>query len=93
MCQALAARHGARPRPTAPPSTVLDALVRTILSQNTTDVTSLRAFQSLKRSFPTYRRVLEVTPPAAPPPLSLFVPCFRVGLGPPFGDREVRDPP
>ncbi|EIE21580.1 DNA glycosylase, partial [Coccomyxa subellipsoidea C-169] len=32
--------------------TVLDSLVRTILSQNTTDVTSHRAFASLKAAFP-----------------------------------------
>jgi len=60
--QALVTRHGPHPRPTGPAGTVLDALVRTILSQNTTDVTSLRAFQSLKRSFRTYRQVLEASP-------------------------------
>lgn len=38
--------------------TVLDSLVRTILSQNTTDTLSARAFQSLKDSFPTYKAVL-----------------------------------
>ena len=34
--------------------TVLDSLVRTILSQNTTDKTSLRAFHKLKGTFPTW---------------------------------------
>ena len=32
--------------------------VRTILSQNTTDVTSHRAFASLKEAFPTWEEVL-----------------------------------
>ena len=32
---------------------ILDSLVRTILSQNTTDKTSARAFASLKRALPT----------------------------------------
>ena len=35
-------------------SLVLDALVGTILSQNTTDVNSHRAFRSLKTAFPTW---------------------------------------
>mmetsp|Transcript_6298 Transcript_6298/g.18067 ORF Transcript_6298/g.18067 Transcript_6298/m.18067 type:complete len:395 (-) Transcript_6298:94-1278(-) len=38
--------------------TVLDSLVRTILSQNTTDTTSKRAFLQLKASFPTWDEVL-----------------------------------
>jgi endonuclease III len=33
--------------------------VRTILSQNTTDTLSRRAFDSLKERFPTYRAVLD----------------------------------
>jgi len=37
---------------------VLDALVGTILSQNTTDVNSQRAFSSLKAAFPTWEEVL-----------------------------------
>ena len=37
---------------------VLDALVRTILSQNTTDHNSRRAFASLKREFPSWRAFL-----------------------------------
>ena len=32
--------------------------VRTILSQNTTDITSHRAFASLKEAFPTWEEVL-----------------------------------
>eukprot|EP00879_Flechtneria_rotunda_P011998 GHRR01012531.1.p1 GENE.GHRR01012531.1~~GHRR01012531.1.p1 ORF type:complete len:409 (+),score=103.16 GHRR01012531.1:906-2132(+) len=39
------------------PHTVLDSLVRTILSQNTTDITSQRAFQSLKTAFPDWELV------------------------------------
>ncbi|KAH9619576.1 hypothetical protein KSS87_023541 [Heliosperma pusillum] len=38
---------------------VLDGLVSTILSQNTTDVNSQRAFASLKAAFPTWENVLE----------------------------------
>ncbi|KAI5683549.1 hypothetical protein M9H77_04777 [Catharanthus roseus] len=41
-----------------PKETVLDGLVSTILSQNTTDVNSQRAFASLKSSFPTWEDVL-----------------------------------
>lgn len=37
--------------------TVLDGLVRTVLSQNTTDANSLRAFVSLKSAFPTWEDV------------------------------------
>ncbi|KAK2965131.1 hypothetical protein RJ640_005294 [Escallonia rubra] len=37
---------------------VLDGLVSTILSQNTTDVNSRKAFASLKSSFPTWEDVL-----------------------------------
>jgi hypothetical protein len=39
-------------------TSVLDSLVRTILSQNTTDLTSHRAFASLKASFPTWQQVM-----------------------------------
>ncbi|KAM3703826.1 hypothetical protein ACJW31_04G127700 [Castanea mollissima] len=37
---------------------VLDSLVKTVLSQNTTEVNSLRAFDSLKSAFPTWEDVL-----------------------------------
>lgn len=37
---------------------LLDELIGTILSQNTTDKNSSRAFESLKTSFPTWERVL-----------------------------------
>ncbi|KAL6175607.1 hypothetical protein ACLB2K_052246 [Fragaria x ananassa] len=37
---------------------VLDGLVRTLLSQNTTESNSLRAFASLKSAFPTWEEVL-----------------------------------
>lgn len=40
------------------PQSVLDSLVRTMLSQNTTDKTSLRAFLSLKAAFPTWEEVM-----------------------------------
>ncbi|MFQ3596714.1 MAG: endonuclease III [Chloroherpetonaceae bacterium] len=39
-------------------SDLLDELIGTILSQNTTDKNSSRAFASLKASFPTWERVL-----------------------------------
>ncbi|MCS6988275.1 MAG: endonuclease III [Chloroherpetonaceae bacterium] len=38
---------------------LLDELVGTILSQNTSDANSSRAFQSLKKTFPTWRDVLK----------------------------------
>ncbi|KAK9278669.1 hypothetical protein L1049_028243 [Liquidambar formosana] len=41
-----------------PKESVLDGLVSTILSQNTTDVNSQRAFASLKSAFPTWEDVL-----------------------------------
>ena len=41
---------------------VLDSLVRTILSQNTTDATSIRAFRSLKRALPTWERARTAPP-------------------------------
>ena len=39
-------------------TSVLDGLVSTLLSQNTTDANSTRAFQSLKSSFPTWQQVI-----------------------------------
>lgn len=57
VAEALTAMHGIKEiqnsvRP------VLDALVRTILSQNTTDRTSMVAFQNLKAAFPTWKSVM-----------------------------------
>lgn len=40
-----------------PPEAVLDGLVRTVLSQNTTEANSYKAFASLKSSFPTWEHV------------------------------------
>lgn len=37
---------------------VLDGLVKTVLSQNTTEANSLKAFASLKSTFPTWEHVL-----------------------------------
>ncbi|KAK1433798.1 hypothetical protein QVD17_10715 [Tagetes erecta] len=42
----------------SPTDTVLDGLVSTILSQNTTDANSQRAFSSLKSALPTWEDVL-----------------------------------
>ena len=50
---------------------VLDSLVGTILSQNTTDATSAVAFANLKRSFPTWEEV-RVSDPA---PVEAAVKC------------------
>ncbi|MED6184301.1 hypothetical protein PIB30_046172 [Stylosanthes scabra] len=44
--------------PALQPETVLDGLVRTVLSQNTTESNSQKAFDSLKSSFPTWELVL-----------------------------------
>ncbi|KAH1076673.1 hypothetical protein GYH30_052264 [Glycine max] len=40
------------------PEPVLDGLVRTVLSQNTTEANSQKAFASLKSSFPSWEHVL-----------------------------------
>ena len=40
-----------------PPESVLDGLVRTVLSQNTTESNSQKAFASLKSTFPTWEHV------------------------------------
>ena len=53
----LAAVHGL-PSPPARKS-ILDSLVRTILSQNTTDKTSAVAFARLKEGLPTWSQVLD----------------------------------
>lgn len=45
-----------------PPQDPLDQLVATILSQNTSDRNSQRAFQRLKKRFPTWESVLEARP-------------------------------
>ena len=55
---ALVGLHGARDRPSSGSRTVLDSLVSTMLSQNTTDVTSARAFAQLKAAFPTWQAAL-----------------------------------
>jgi endonuclease-3 len=46
--------HHGEPPPRSPSESVLDALVETILSQNTTDANSGRAFAALKARFPTW---------------------------------------
>ncbi|CAL5043565.1 unnamed protein product [Urochloa decumbens] len=45
--------------PPPPSPTVLDGLVTTLLSQNTTEVFSRRAFDSLKAAFPTWDQVVD----------------------------------
>ena len=44
---------------------LLDSLCRTILSQNTTDTTSAKAFANLKAKLPTWKAVLEAAPGVA----------------------------
>lgn len=68
VTEALVAFHG-RPRRSVDPlaehcgghgqTAVLDSLVRTILSQNTTDKTSIRAFKSLKQRYASWSEVLD----------------------------------
>ncbi|KAK9834832.1 hypothetical protein WJX81_002194 [Elliptochloris bilobata] len=61
---ALAALHGAPDVASVTQRSILDSLVRTILSQNTTDATSQRAFLALKQAFPTWEAVREAQPGA-----------------------------
>jgi len=69
----LAARYGQRRREPREP---LDTLVRTILSQNTTDVNSIPAFERLKEAFPDWRDALEAGPRAIERPIE------QAGLAP-----------
>lgn len=66
MTEALAGLHGRPVRAIDPlaehcggQTLVLDSLIRTLLSQNTTDITSIRAFKTLKERFPTWEAVLQ----------------------------------
>lgn len=59
----LEALHG-KPERSCSTTTVLDTLVRTILSQNTTDKNSRAAFLNLKKHFPSYASVLAAAPGA-----------------------------
>ena len=51
------AKHFGR-RPYRPRGDALGGLVGTVLSQNTTDITSARAFRELRRRYPTWEKVL-----------------------------------
>jgi endonuclease III len=55
----LAAVYG---RPDRGRSDPLSELMRTVLSQNTSDLNSGRAYRSLRRAFPTWRSVAEASP-------------------------------
>eukprot|EP00127_Corallochytrium_limacisporum_P005047 Clim_evm2s198 gene=Clim_evmTU2s198 len=57
--EALVMQHGGRAVNTETDESIIDALVATILSQNTTDKTSAKAFAELKRQFPTWTAVLQ----------------------------------
>nr|CAB3467630.1 unnamed protein product [Digitaria exilis] len=50
---------GASPPPQLPSPSVLDGLVTTLLSQNTTETISRRAFASLKDAFPSWDQVVD----------------------------------
>lgn len=60
--------HGKPERTTG--RSILDSVVRTILSQNTTDITSARAFEQLKTRFPEWDQVLQA-------PAAEIVECIR----------------
>ncbi|MGC9319095.1 MAG: endonuclease III domain-containing protein [Armatimonadota bacterium] len=62
----LAERYGEKHREPGEP---LDSLVRTILSQNTTDRNSVPAFRRLKERFPNWREALEAGPEAIEEPI------------------------
>ena len=51
--------------PSPPPTRrdPLDVLIGTILSQNTTDVNSGRAYEAMRRAFPTWRDVMQASRP------------------------------
>jgi hypothetical protein len=53
----LAALHGTKAQPPASGMSVMDSLVATILSQNTTGSNSRKSFASLKERFPTWEQV------------------------------------
>ncbi|NLB60534.1 MAG: endonuclease III [Lentisphaerae bacterium] len=50
-------RRAYGPLPVARPEPPLDVLIQTILSQNTSDLNSLRAYRSLRRQFPRWSQV------------------------------------
>ena len=59
----LAELYGPRVRaPRAAPQPLLDVVVQTILSQNTTDTNSSRAFAALKGALPTWAEVMHAEP-------------------------------
>jgi endonuclease-3 len=67
----LAARYG---RPRRPRQDPLDCLIETVLSQNTSDTNSGRAFAALRAAFPSWHAV------AAAPPLAIERAIKRGGL-------------
>lgn len=60
----LLARHFGERRPGKGKRNILDTVVGTILSQNTTNTNSHRAFSQLKKSFPTWDKVRTARPAA-----------------------------
>jgi len=69
----LAERYGPKRRD---PQEPLDTLIRTILSQNTTDRNSIPAFERLKATFPDWRAALQAGPEAIAGPIE------QAGLAP-----------
>ena len=54
-------KYGVPPRSKKPPDPV-DMLIATILSQNTNDKNSYKAFQNLKEKYTSWEEVAELTP-------------------------------
>jgi endonuclease-3 len=69
----LDALYGPRPQP--PGGDPLDELIGTILSQNTSDINSGRAYSRLRECFPTWRAVLEA------PTNEVYAAIRQAGLG------------
>ena len=68
---------------TARPRKVLDSLIGCILSQNTNDLNSGRAWRSLKKAFPTWEK-------AARAPVSKIEAAIRVGGLAPSKSRRIK---
>ncbi len=64
VARALEKSYGDRAEFRNEPRDPLDQLVKTLLSQNTTAVNTRRAYEAMRRAFPTWRAVLEAPPEA-----------------------------
>jgi len=59
------------PKPWSPRYNPLDEFIYTILSQNTTDVNSLRAFKRLRQKFPRWEDLIDAPLPEIEEPISV----------------------